>query len=312
MILPSIDGYNLSFVYRDYEFEQIAGQNASIFFKYSDQNNTNPTTWVGLEISESKWTLHPWEVCLVQYPMDEWGFSRVTELDRRDIQLVENPPISARYFAYKEKSNNQTEVVLYWYSRSLFKVDQNYIYMWTKTSVIQYASDPNNYLQVEDDILPFAQQIAYHWQPIKEWSVVSLAAAENSIYVIAFSILVGIILLLYVSFINYKSMNRTLSAYNIITSESELNFLTMMKENDSRIKTEELIKEQFIDSTGEYGLDNRLNESIKSNIVERKLKHINDEPYLSFELNYIIKNGYLMKTFNIINGIVKNIGIFSQ
>ena len=133
--MPSIEGYDVRFVFRDIEFEKVSGQNASLLFQYSPDNTNKPIVWVGLEIGTTKGQLHPWEVCLITYPTTSGREVKVTQLDLRDVHIFENPPITARYFVFKNKNAEETQVILYWYTRSLFKIGDDYQEKWTKISV---------------------------------------------------------------------------------------------------------------------------------------------------------------------------------
>ncbi|MCJ7667839.1 MAG: exosortase/archaeosortase family protein, partial [Anaerolineae bacterium] len=173
-ILPEIEDYQARFTYRDIEFEKISGQNASLIFQYSPENQSKPIIWVGLEIGPTKACLHPWEACLIEY-----GGGDATQLDLRDIHLLDNPPLSARYFAFQRKGTDNTQVILYWYTKSIFKTGDAYQQKWVKLSVIAYTHNPQEYRAVEDELLPIAVAIANYWQPITTWSWVALTLAEN-------------------------------------------------------------------------------------------------------------------------------------
>jgi len=166
-ILPEIEGYNVRFVYRDIEFEKISGQNASLIFQYLPETLENPI-WVGIEIGSAKGILHPWEVCLITWPQTHGYEVRVTQLDLRDIHILDNPPLSARYFVFQRNDSNETQVILYWYTRSIFKTAEGHQEKWTKISVIQFTYDPEEYRAIEEELLPVAKAIANYWQPITE------------------------------------------------------------------------------------------------------------------------------------------------
>ena len=121
--LPNIDGYNLSYVYRDTSFEQLSGEDASLVYAYGSTEPNKPTIWVAVELAQTTGPLHRWETCLINYPISQGLQPKVTQLDLTDIQTQANPPIVGRYFAFQYRSTNQTQVVLYWYETATFNVN---------------------------------------------------------------------------------------------------------------------------------------------------------------------------------------------
>ena len=119
-LLPRIPDYELQFLYRDRQFEQEAGQDASLLYLYEPQNTIEYPVYVGIEIASTQSALHAWEVCLITWPQTHGYQPKVTQIDLRDIQILQNPPITARYFAFKYIDFNTTQIVLYWYETSIF------------------------------------------------------------------------------------------------------------------------------------------------------------------------------------------------
>lgn len=63
-ILPQIQGYNLTFIYRNTDFEQEAKQDASLVYAYVPNTNKEQV-WATVEIASSTTSLHRWETCLI-------------------------------------------------------------------------------------------------------------------------------------------------------------------------------------------------------------------------------------------------------
>jgi hypothetical protein len=103
----------------------------------------------------------------------------VTQLDLRDAQILENPPMTARYFAFEYPNSTQTEVVLYWFDQSTFVVENETKTEYVKISLIDFPGSPNNLGEAESALLVFGSEIARYWQPLKTWTAVSLMVSQN-------------------------------------------------------------------------------------------------------------------------------------
>ena len=289
-ILPEIKGYDVRFVYRDTEFEEISGQNASLLFQYSPETTSKHIIWVGLEIGPTKGQLHPWEVCLITWPQTHGGEVRVKQLDLRDIHILENPPITARYFAFQRKDSNETQVVLYWYTRSLFKTGEEYQQKWTKISVIQYTYNPEEYRNIEEELLPVAKAIANYWQPITNWSWISITIAKNGPTMITTSAALLIGVLTTTLYLETKKKNNAKHIYSQISDPEDRNIIDSIKVLEKEIATETKIASKYKEITGKNInpdiLYNKLIEAEESNIIKRKIININDEPYLTWKSNF--------------------------
>lgn len=119
-IFPQIPNYTLQYFQRQTEFEQVSGQDFSLIYSYTPQDPEKETIFVGLEIAQTTIPLHRWEICLITVPQEHGYQTSVEQLDLRDVQILQNPSIIARYFAFKDKSDNQTKIVLYWYENPIF------------------------------------------------------------------------------------------------------------------------------------------------------------------------------------------------
>ena len=308
-ILPEIEGYNFRFVYRDVEFEKISGQNASLTFQYIPETLKKPPVWVGIEIASTRGQLHPWEVCLITWPQTHGYQSQVVQLDLRDVHLLENPPLTARYFTFQRKESNETQVILYWYTNSIFKTAEGHQPKWTKTSVIQLTNNPEEYKNIEEELLPIAKTIANYWQPIIYWSGISLFIAKNdpTMITITAASLIGVITIsLY--FETKKKVNAK-RIYSQISVPEDRNIIESIKAIEREIATETKIASKYKEITGKdidpERLYNKLKEAEEAKIIIRKIININDEPYMTWKLtfnkiinlNILTKLKYLYKNY---------------
>jgi exosortase len=178
-ILPQIQGYETKFVYRDKNFEQTAKQDASLVYAYIPIDKTKAPIYIAVEIAATTSSLHSWEACLITWPLTHGYQPKVTQLDLKDIQILQNPPIIARWFAFQYTKTNQTQIVLYWYETTTFKTNTTSQQKQVKISLIAYPNAPEEVPTTENQLLPVAEAIANHWQPIKAWTQIALTISQN-------------------------------------------------------------------------------------------------------------------------------------
>lgn len=288
-VFPRIEGYELGFVYEDVAFENISGQDASLIYQYVPENRSKPIVWVGLEIGSTMGCLHRWEVCLIRWPQTHGRRVLYTQLDLRDIHLLDNPPLSARYFAFQRKSTNDTQIILYWYTRSIFETEEGYEQKWSKISVIQYIRNPREYEAAEDELLPFAEAIAGYWQPVITWSWAALAIAENGSILLAITATLLAVAGAFSFYLRRNKINAAKKTYTLISDKEELSILKAVKtlkepRNIPKIaaKYEELSGEE-IDLEK---LRKKLFEAVETGLIEMKITSQNDKPYINWKTNF--------------------------
>jgi len=182
-LLPVIPNWNLEFLYRDVQVEKILRQDAALAFAYIKQNTSANGSYsyifVTIQISVSQ---HTWESSLITY-----GHPPVTVLDLRDIQILENPRLAGRFFAYQRSESNLTEVVLYWFERVPFKINSVWdmrnvqISLWSTAYDLARSgliSTPDDLEGAQNVYLSVSQTIADYWQPIKTSSQISAVISQ--------------------------------------------------------------------------------------------------------------------------------------
>jgi exosortase/archaeosortase family protein len=305
-ILPEIPGYNLSFAFRDAEFEALSGQNASLFFRYYNESKSR-SIWVGIEIGETKTCLHPWEVCLVEYPDYLGQRDKVISLNLKDVHLIENPPISGRYFSYKDLRSNRTEVVLYWYSKSLYKFNDEYFSMWNKISVIGNTYNISEYREIEQDLFPIAVEVINYWEPIKEWSWITLVMAKNAPIYIAFLFIPIMLILFYEIYLILINNYIILKYIKQLELDDKIIF-DIISNNKNNVLTKELIMDKYYEKTKivikDEELKIKLFNASDSGIISKRLSNKNNRPYYTWKINY---NKYLLNIIDIFNNLITNI-----
>lgn len=170
-IFPQIPNYNLTFLYRDTQYEQLAQQDASLVYAYL--NKSFQPVYVDIGISSSLSNLHNWEVCLISWQTAQGQYPLAKVIDTKDMQLLQDVPIIARYLVFT-RPDNLTQVTLYWYEQAPFNtgvtVEQKYV----RISLIILAQSSTDYQLLENELLPFGQTIAESWEPLKSQSLISL------------------------------------------------------------------------------------------------------------------------------------------
>jgi len=172
-VFPQVQDYNLRFLYRDQNFEKISRQDASLLYAYISQNTSNPTIYVLVGVANSVTNLHSWEVCLVSHQQARGYAPLVTTLESLDVQIMQNPPITARYFVFQHP-DNYTQVTLYWYQKALFKTGMTVESKYIRISLIILTKNLSNYSDFKQKLLDVGENIAAYWEPLKTQSLVSL------------------------------------------------------------------------------------------------------------------------------------------
>lgn len=305
-ILPEIQGYATKFIYRDKEFEEIAKQDAALIYAYLPTDETKTPIWVTIEIAKTQSSLHRWEICMITW-REKKGYPPVaTQLSLRDIQLIQNPPITARYFAFQEIKTNLTQVVLYWYENALFKTGTSQEKEHVKISLIAYAKNPEEIPSIEDELLPFAKAIANYWQPIKTWSQIALTIAQNGTTLIAMAISLLTITLALEAIRNQKEKKSNLKAYKKLAPEEKLILQAVHQAAKEGKTTGNEIALRYQRLTGKAIesslLLQKLNEAEEASLVKKEIISREDEPTLAWKSQTPLKMTSLTPVPKLDNG----------
>jgi exosortase len=280
-LLPQVQGYTKEFYYRDLDFEKISGQDASLVYLYTPLDKSKGSVWVTIEIGTSTSMLHDWEFCLISWPISIGLPATVTQLSSKDVLISQNPPIIGRYFAFKWTETNQTQVVLYWYEDSIFTVGNTTQTKSVKISLITYPDTPQS-LTPAEDLLPFATGLTQYWEPIKLWSEISLFLSQESIYFVAATLaMLLIVLILYIGQ-RKKQVRANAKAYQKLSASTKT-IIDLIVETEKTAKpTLHAIASTYKDKTGDF-VDSeemllKLSEVQKTGIVKSEIANVYDEP----------------------------------
>ena len=285
-ILPQIEGYNLSFVFRDKDFENASHQDASLIYLYNPQDTPKENVWTGIEVAQTRSSLHRWEVCEIIWPVSHGYEPNVVQLDLRDVQMLENPPILARYFAFQYKSSNQTQVVLYWFETSALMINDTLEQKQVKISLISYPRSPQEIEQTENNLMNFATAIAGHWQPTKTWTQIALIISKNGLALsITSATLTACMILL--SALDVVKRRKTITrTYTKLPDEDRQIVDSVRKTEKKSIATTQKIAATYSTTpTDLKTLNERLNRAEEAGLIRHQIISKCDEPMQTWKSN---------------------------
>ena len=272
-LLPNVVDYALSYVYRDTAFEQESGDDAALVYSYDSQNDTTSTVWVAIQIAPSVTSEHRWETCLVNYPLSQGDTATVDQLDLRDIQIQDNPPVTARYFAFEYKDTNQTQVVLYWYETATFDTNGTAESKSVMLSLVMYPPSPQNYTDAEAQELPIANTINNFWTPIQTWSTIALTISQNGLALSAAATTILALLILYALYLDRKDKLALLNLYRKLSTQDQLiiKAVTNAQNNDTPTTQAITIEYQKLSQTPtpETWITQKLNEAESAGTIKK-------------------------------------------
>jgi len=284
-ILPKIPEYTLRFMYRDLEFEKIAKQDASLMYAYFPNNDTKKVIWVSLEIASTKSSLHSWEYCLITYRLiHPLAGEPVKQIELKEVQLLENPPIKGRYFVY-QKQSNETQAVLYWYETSTFETNSTSGQKHVKISVITYPYETESVQQTEDELLKFGKTIAGYWQPIKTWSHIALLISESGSYLLLIAAAALVVVIFFQIFKVIKTKRTNFKAFQKLSKEDraivEAIYQTKKMPTPSNIATTyEKLNHKSMPITELVG---ELQKAKDAGLVKQEILNAQDEPVVGWK-----------------------------
>jgi exosortase len=283
-IFPRFRDFNLSFVYRDQQFERIAGRDRALVYAYTPPDSASETVFVAVEIGASRSTWHTWEASVIIWPQQPSRPPQGIQLDLREVQLLNNPPLIGKYFAFQQTASNTTQVVLYWMESAFFDIGSSSEQKYVKISLIVFPK--NSSIQETEALLyPFAEEIINFWQPIKAWSQISLIIAQNG----ALLATMPITLLATVLAANFIQMHRekksNLKIYNQLDTEEEKRILQAVHQASKKeTPTAGAIASCYQKLTGKTieteTLIQKLNQAEELRLVKRDIASQEDQPII--------------------------------
>jgi exosortase len=296
-ILPEISGYELDFIYRDTRFEEIAKQDMALLYRYmsidTPANQSNKPVWVTIEIASTRYSLHTWEACLITWRIQQGYQPRATEIELKEVQLVENPPIFGRYFVFQYITTNETQAVLYWFETTTFAVNSTSQQKHVKTSLIVYPDDLENLTSLENQLLVAATAIANYWQPIKTWSQITLFLSQNGNKLVTATIAMLVVTIIFYIFERRKERKMNSQTYKKLPTSSKQIIDATHETEKTTISTLNNIATAHQNKTGQpvdkEKLLHDLSSIEKTSILKRVITNRNDEPILIWKTQMAIR-----------------------
>jgi hypothetical protein len=307
-IFPQVPNYTLEYSYRDTEFEKLAREDYALIYSYAPQNPEKEAIFVGLEIAPTTSGMHRWEICLVNWPQISGYQSGVEQLDLKDVQVLQNPSIMARYFAFRDKSSNQTEVVLYWYENAMFTANGTSQQKYVEISLIAYPNTPQDVATVENELLPFATAIVNYWQPIKMWAAIGITLSSNGIILAEITIALLAAIIVFYTFETMKQRRANARAYQKLSSQNKQIIDTIAETEKTTKPTLQAIADTYESKTGfkidEKDLLQKLSETEKTGIIESATANIQDEPTRTWKTKITTKKSHEYKRLSVWKQII--------
>ena len=220
-------------------------------------------------------------------PLSKGDQLTVNQLDLRDIQIQDNPPMTAQYFAFQYKDSNQTQVVLYWYETATFETNSTAQTKSVMISLIMYPSSPQSVSEAEAQELPIANAINNYWQPIKTWSIIALSISQNGFALSTGAIAILVFLILYVVYLNRKEKLALLNLYRKLPSQDQLIMKAVTNAKNMHNPTTQAITLEFQKlsqtPTSESWIAQKLNEAENVGLIKRTLTNEDDNPALAWK-----------------------------
>ena len=281
---PMIPGYQLVFLYRDTDYERLAGQDASLMYAYfpTTINESQSSMFVIVGVADSISNLHNWEVCLISIPTAQGQPPPVTVLEQRDIQLLPEIPLVARYLVFRSPEN-YTQVTLYWYERATFKTGITVANKYVRISLVIITENLTPYNQFEDELVSIGKTIATYWEPLKTQSIVSLGIPAQQLLLAASVAFVTITKTAQHTSERMKRNNNQKIFDNFASQREKLTLQTIQKlaEENKNIETRD-IRRALEKRTGEPDkldeLTNTLNKLEEYGLVRRDVASVENQP----------------------------------
>jgi exosortase len=295
-IFPEMPNYTLQYLQRDTDFEKLAGEDFALIYEYAPQDPGKETIFVGLEIAPTTYGMHRWEVCLITVPQELGSQPQTEQLDLRDVQIMENPSIIARYFAFTDKNDNQTEVVLYWFENPVFTTNGTSQQKYVEISLIAYPSTPQEVATVENELLEFAASIVNYWQPIKMWTAIAITLSSNGIALAEVTIALLAAIIVFYVFETVRQRRANATVYQKLSLQNKHIIETIAQTEKTTKPTLRAIADTYEAKTGlqikEKDLLQRLSDTEKTGIIESATANIHDEPTRIWKIRMTINKNH--------------------
>jgi len=281
-ILPDPPNYQLSFDYRDTDFEELSQIDMAIaYIYYPEKANLNPI-WVSLEIASIKSSLHRWETCLINWPLSHGQKPRVTQIELTDIQMSENPPIICRFFVFQYTSTGQIQAVLYWYESATFNINSTSQQKNVKISLIGYPESIEELNATKTQLQTIAKEIINYWAPIKLWSKTAMQISTNGSSLAATTSLLLVVTAIYGIFETIRKRKANRKIYTKLSAPNQKIMDAIQTATKNAKPTLDTIAAELQKTTGKTIDKEQLLQTLtaleKQHAIESQTTNYKDEP----------------------------------
>jgi exosortase len=289
-IFPQIQGYNLAFLYRDTDFERTAHQDASLVYAYfpTTRNKTQSTIFGTIGVADSISNLHSWEVCLISMQIARGQYPLVTVLDQRDIQLLTEVPLIARYLVF-ESPQKYTQVTLYWYEKATFRTGISVAQKYVRISLIILTQIDTPYKRYEEELIEVGRQTASHWEPLKTQSLISLGIPAQQILLASSITFVAFTTIAHNTYEKMKRTNNQKIFQNFASQREKLILQTIQElaQEKKKMETRDIktaIEKKLGESLELEELIKILNKLEKYGFVRKDIASVENRPKLIWKI----------------------------
>jgi exosortase len=281
-ILPSTSGYDLYFAYRERSFEEVAKQDMALVYVYVPTNQSQESVFATVEIASSRQYLYNWEICLKTGQIYPFGHQDIIQIDLKDIQLQQNPPVIGRFFAFTYTATNITQVVLYWFESATFSVNSTSQQKYVKISLITFPENQEDLPSLENQMVTLGTAVASYWEPIKTWSQIALLLSQQGAYLAPTTSALLIPLIVLYTFQKRKQRKANTTAYQKLSDPNKLIIDTISETEKTTTPTLNTIATTYKNKTNEpleeQKLLQKLSETEKTGIIKSSIANMHDEP----------------------------------
>lgn len=255
-------------------------------FSNASSQTFNHTVYIDVGVASSISNLHNWEGCYVSWQTIRGKPPLVPVLDSREIVLLEDPLIIARYFVFVDPKNI-TQVTLYWFEEALFNTGTTVQRKYVRISLIIRTTDQSNIRQQEDQLLAIGNSIATYWGPLKQQSLITIGIPILQYLLVGFigmTITIGVIQ----HTTNQRVKQNNLKVFDSFATNREklvLQTIRMFKRDtpppESMLKSiQNTINETAKDDISSEKLRDILNNLETHNLIRKAIVTIQNQPWL--------------------------------
>ena len=199
---------------------------------------------------------------------------------------MQDPPITARHFAFHWTKSNVTQAVFYWRESMVMTSNTTSALKIIQISLSIYpnSTQPEQIQQVEATLQRFGETVATYWQPIRTWAPVALVLSRNADILAEISA-AGLVLVIAVTVLkNVQRNNRKKGTYAKISEQNKKIVAAVNQTQRQSVSTVgniaftyQALYKQSIDQTL---LVDRLESLSQVGVLYPEIRNIDDGPLL--------------------------------